>query len=96
MTLNDFIGKVVISTQTKRRYILTEITAPEIRAKTIELNHGSPSHYAWKTINGDPFTNKYLVFEDEILNEKFKKSYDEYCHSEDAYWEEYGYWMRRD
>jgi hypothetical protein len=97
MNKKDYIGKVVISTKTKTRYILTEITSPEIRAKTIELNSsGYPSHYVWKTINGDPFSNGYLIFEDETLNEKFKKTYDEYCHSEDAYWEEYGYWMRRD
>ena len=65
MDFKEFIGKVVVSTQTKTRYILTEITSPEIRARTIEPNtSGYPSHYAWESINGDPFRNGYLTFED--------------------------------
>ena len=96
MDFKNFIGKAIISTSTKTRYILTKVTAPEICAKTEKPNSsGYPSHYVWETINGDPFTNGHLVFENSSLNEPFKKAYEEYCRSQDAYWEEYGYWMRK-
>ena len=96
MELKDFIGKVVISTFSKRRFILIKITSPEIRARAEKPNsHGTYDNYSWKTINGDPFKNGHLVFEDESLNEAFQKVYNEDCHSQDAYWEEYGYWMGR-
>ena len=95
MELKDFIGKVVISTVSKRRFVLTKITSPEIRARSEKPNsYGTYDNYSWETINGNPF-NVHLVFEDETLNEPFKKAYEEYCHSQDAYWEEYGYWMRK-
>ena len=97
MEIKDFIGKVVVSTKTKTRYILTGVTSPEISAKTVDVNSsGYPSNYVWETINGDPFTNGYLVFEDATLNEPFKKAYNEYCRSEDARLEEWIYWMRKD
>ena len=76
---------------------MTKITSPLIWVKTVKLNeYGCPSHYQFQTINGDPFTNGVLVFEDASLSEPFKKVYGEYCRSKDAYWEDYGYWMRRD
>ena len=97
MNIKDFLGKVVFSSKTKTRYILTEITASYIVAKKENNNSsGHPSHYMWKTINGDPITNGTLVFEDSSFIEPFKKAYMDYCHSQDAYWEEYGYWMRMD
>lgn len=97
VTIKDFIGKVVIGTESKTRYVLTKVTSPYIEVKTEKLNeYGCPSHYQFETINGDPFTNGVLVFEDVSLTEPFKKVYNEYCHSKDAYWEEYGYWMRKD
>ena len=96
MELKDFIGKVIISTVSKRRFVLTKITSPEIRARSEKPNsYGTYDNYSWETINGNPF-NVHLVFEDETLNEPFKKAYEEYSHSQDAYWEEYGYWMRKD
>lgn len=96
MDFKEFIGKVVISTKDKRRFILTKITSPEIMVRSEKPNsNGTCDNFSWRTINGDPFTNKYLVFEDVSLNETFKKVYNEYCHSQDAYWEEYGYWMRK-
>lgn len=96
MELEDFIGKVVIRTSDKKQMILTEITSPKIGAKTVELGtHGHPHHYCWETIGGDPFSNGHLVFEDTSLAEPFKKAYDAYCRTEDAYWESYGYWMRK-
>ena len=97
MQLKDFIGKVVISTYTKRRFFITEITAPKICAVTTTPEaHGRCGSYAWRTINGDPFTNGDLVFEDPSLLEPFKRAFDAYCRTEDAYWENYDYWMRKD
>ena len=97
MELKDFIGKVVISTESKERYVLKEITAPEIAVRTEKPNErGYYSHYCWETINGDPISNGYLVFEDQSLTEPFKAAYNAYCRTEDAHWENYGYYMRRD
>ena len=97
MELNDFIGKVVINVHTKRRFILHRITSPEIMVYAEDdAKNGRFSCYCWRTINGDPFTNGDLIFEDESLNEPFKTAFDAYNRTRDAYWEEYGYWMRRD
>lgn len=96
MELKDFIGKTVIRTWNNKRFFITEITAPQISAQTVEPDeHGHYTCYCWETINGDPFTNGYLTFEDPSLTEPFKKAYDAYCSTEDAYWENYGYWMRK-
>ena len=96
MELKDFIGKIVIRASDKKRLFITEITAPEIEAQTVEKDsYGHYTCYCWETINGDPITNGYLVFEDESLTEPFKKAYDAYCRTEDAYWENYGYYMRK-
>lgn len=97
MELKDFIGKVVISTETNRKFYLKEITSPKIGVVTARPNSsGYHEHYYWKTINGDPFSKGALVFEDASLLEPFKKTYDAYCRTKDAYWEEYGHWMRKD
>ncbi len=94
MELKDFIGKIVIRASDKKRLFLTKITAPEIKTQTVEQNlYGHHPCYCWETINGDPFTNGYLIFEDSSLTEPFKKVYDTYCHTEDAYWENYEYYM---
>ena len=96
MELKDFIGKVVVSTQSGERYVLETITAPYIRVKTEKpKEHGYPSYYSWETISGDPISRGLLVFEDVSLTEPFKVLYDAYCRSEDGYWENYGYWMRK-
>lgn len=97
MELNDFIGKNVIRASDKKRLFVTAITAPEIKAQTVETDtYGQHTCYCWRTINGDPFSNGYLIFEDSSLLEPFKKAYNAYCRTEDAYWEEYGYWMMRE
>lgn len=97
MELKDFIGKVVISSSTKRRYALDKITAPEIVVKTEKPNeNGQHSYYRWETINGDPISNGSLVFEDKSLTKPFLEAYNAYCNTESAYWEDYGYWMRKD
>ena len=96
MELKEFIGKIVIRASDKKRLFITEITAPKIQAQTVEKDSfGHHTCYGWETINGDPITNGYLVFEDESLTEPFKKAYDAYCRTEDAYWENYGYYMRK-
>ena len=96
MELKDFVGKVVISTKTNRRFYLREITSPKIGAVTVAPDaDGHHAFYSWNTINGDPFSIGSLVFEDKSLLEPFLKAYDAYCHTEDAWWEDYGYWMRR-
>lgn len=97
MKLTDFIGKIVIEPKTKRRYMLYEITAPCIKVVTEKPDaQGYHARYSWKTINGDPISNGVLVFENPTLVEPFKVAYKEHCCSRDGYWEEYGYWMRRD
>ncbi len=97
MELKDFIGKVVFSPTTKRRYILRSITAPKIKAETEKPDmNGHHACYCWETINGDPISNGSLVFEDASLTEPFKTAYTAYCRTMDAYWENYGYWMRKD
>ena len=97
MELKDFIGKVVICAETKQRFFLRRITSPCIEVSTVEKDaRGNCSFYCWPTINGDPISNGLLVFEDASLTEPFKKAFEEYSHTQDAYWENYGYWMRRD
>ncbi len=97
MELKDFIGKIVISPTTKKRYVLYEITAPKIKAWTEKPEpNGHYCCYCWETINGDPISNGYLVFEDESLTEPFKIAFDAYCRTEDARWEDYGYWLHKE
>lgn len=97
MELSKFIGKVVFSPHTRERFLIDEITAPEICVATVELGpYGQPRHYAFETINGDPFSRGTLVFEDASLFEPFKVAYEAYCRTEDAYWETYGYYMRKE
>ena len=97
MKVHDFIGEVVTSPRTNKRYVLTEITSPYITAREEKPDsNGCYKHYRFDTINGDPITNGSLTFENSALNEMFIKTFDEYSRSRDAYWEEYGYWMRMD
>ena len=96
MELKDFLNKVVVTRQ-GRRFYLHEITSPTIRVVSTEPNpQGHYEFYRWPTINGDPFATGALRFEDESLALPFRKAYDAYQRTEDAYWEEYGYWMRKD
>ena len=97
MKLNSFIGKTVISTSTHNRYVIEKITSPYIGVRSEKPNSsGYHSHYRFDCINGDPITNGDLIFEDKTLTESFKKTYNDYCHSKDAYYEEIGFWMRKD
>lgn len=95
MDLKEFIGKVVIKENTKTRFFLREITAPCIGITSVEPErNGYHISYSYRTINGDPFSLGYLRFEDPSLQEQFVAAYDAYCRTEDAYWEDYEYWMR--
>lgn len=97
MQLQDFVGKTVVNTVTSKRFSLYKITSPEIVVVTLEPDaQGHHTFYAFPTINGDPFATGRLVFENPSLAKPFRNIYDAYCHSQDAYWEDYGYWMRRD
>lgn len=97
MDVQEFIGKIVVSPHTGERFVLHRITSPEIGVHTEKPEaHGHYTFRSFPTINGDPFQNGCLVFEDASLAPKFRKAYDAYCRTVDAYWEEYGYWMRRD
>ena len=96
MELKDFIGKIVISTSTNKRYRLHRITSPYIDVESeLPNSSGYPSHYRFDCINGDPFSSGSLVFEDQSLTEPFKAAYQAYCSTEDARWENYGYYMRK-
>lgn len=97
MELKDFIGKVVVGSESGKRYMLRRITAFSIEGYTVEKDaRGYHASYCWSTINGDPISNGVLIFEDTSLTEPFKKAYEAYSYTKDAYWENYGYWMRRD
>ena len=74
MDFKDFIGKVVVSAQTKRRYTIYQITSSYIDVESVEPNElGHHPHYRFETINKDPITNGYLIFEDKELQDEIKK-----------------------
>lgn len=96
MELKDFIGQVVISAATNRRFKVTRITAPEIKVASEKPGtSGYPAHYVYPTVNGDPISTGELVFENPALKEPFQAAFEAYCRTEDARWENYGYWMGR-
>lgn len=94
MEIKDFIGKVLIESKSKKRYVLKEITAPYIAVKE-EENANSGISIIYDTINGDPFERGVLRFEDAAQNALFRAVYDAYCHTKDAYYEQMEFWMRR-
>lgn len=97
MKIGDFIGKTVISAETKRRYTICSITSPYIAVKSEKPDgNGLYSHYRFDCISGDPISNGSLIFEDKALTEPFKKAYGEYCRTRDAYYEDIGFWMKKD
>ncbi|MBQ4066554.1 MAG: hypothetical protein IJD22_02800 [Clostridia bacterium] len=97
MEIKDFINKVVIYPKNNRRYLLYRITSPFITVASAQPDAGGHfSMYRIPTINGDPISTGELYFEDPSLKEPFLAAYGNYCRTEDAYWEEFEYWMRRD
>ena len=96
MKIRDFIGKVVISSGSGRRYVLKEITSPEIKVWAEHPNErGHRECYSFRTVNGDPISRGALIFEDASLTEAFKAAYSAHCQTRDAYYEEMEYWMHR-
>ena len=96
MQLKDFIGKVVVSTYSGKRFVLREITAPYISTTEEKTtSDGIARSYRWETVNGDPFENGELVFADPELTEPFMEAYQAHCDSQAGYWEAYGYWMHK-
>lgn len=97
MELKDFIGQVVFWGDSGRRHLLKEITAPEICIVTEKPgSSGYLEHYVFRTINGDPFSNGTLIFENPALKEPFIEAFEAYSRTEDARCENYFYWLRRD
>jgi hypothetical protein len=97
MELKSFIGQIVISSATGRRFVIKRITSPEIGVATVEPGpSGYTEYYTYRTINGDPISTGALRFEDPALTEPFKKAYEAYSRTEEARWENYEYWMRAD
>lgn len=95
MELKDFIGKRVVNTVTGKKYLLYEITSPVIEVSECELeDNGTLKVYRYPTINGDPFSQGKLTFEEPSLDLPFRLAYDEHCRSESGRYEEIGYWMR--
>lgn len=95
MELRSFIGKTVTEPATKQRYRLSEITSPTISAVRLGGTYDGFT-FVFRTINGDPFSNGVLAFEETGLTKLFIEAYEAYSRTQDAFWEEYGYWMRRD
>lgn len=97
MEIKDFIGKIVIRTDNNQRYKLYEVTSPTIEIIDLKpKSNGVCTVYRYHTINGNPFETGQLKFEEDNLGAQFKTAYDAYCRTKDAYWEEYGYWLRRE
>ena len=97
MVIKDFIGKVVYCVANGKEYELYEITSPCIAVRATKPDSlGCRECLSYMTINGDPISNGTLVFKDPTLKAPFLAAYKSYCHSRSAYWEEYGYWMRKD
>ena len=97
MELKEFIGKKVICTHTGMVLVLREIASPYILAQREQPDEqGRRPYYSWNTVNGDPISTGSLVFEDPSLKVPFLQAYEAHCHSSNSYWEQVGYWMRRD
>lgn len=97
MEIKDFIGKEVMSTNSKQHYIIEKIDGTFISAKaTKPSENGTYAHYRWMTGTA-PYDNAIargtLVFEDVILTEPFKETYEDYRHTEGR-WDSYLYNMR--
>ncbi len=99
MVLQDFIGKVVIKTHSKERFVLNKLEGSGISIRSEKPNsHGCYSYYYYETGTApydDAVSNGYLQFEHSALTEPFKRIYNKYCHSEEGRWDNYIYWMNK-
>ena len=90
MNINEFVGKVVVSNESKRRFVLTSITAVEITARAENLNErGVYDTYSWSTLNSNPVRQGQIVFEDTSSIEAFIKAFEAYSNSAKGRWERY-------
>jgi hypothetical protein len=65
---------------------LANINASFISVEQLVPNElGCHPHYRYETINGDPISNGYLLFEDSSLTEPFISAYKKHCKSEAGY-----------
>ena len=92
--MKEFVGKVVVSTESKKRFVLTSVTAVEMTARAENLNdRGFYDTYSWSTVNSDPVSRGQLVFENASLTEAFIKAFEAYCNSAKGRWERYEYFF---
>jgi hypothetical protein len=89
MEIKDFIGKEVMSTNSKQHYIIEKIDGTFISARaTKPSENGTYAHYRWMTGTA-PYDNAIvageLVFIDETLFEPFKEIYEEYRMTDGRY-----------
>ncbi len=98
MELKDFIGKVVLSSDSKERYFIEEISAVYIQVVSEKLNSiGYPSHYQYKTgtlKNDNAIATGKLIFEDSSLTKPFIDMYEKYTSSEAGRTDAWLYWMQ--
>ena len=97
MEIKDFINKIVVSQNSGEKMFITDISGAYIKTQTTKpAAHGYYTNYRYDTINGDPIKNGYLIFEDPSLKDPFIEAYERYSNTEDARFEVYEYWMRKD
>lgn len=86
MEIKDFIGKEVMSTNSKQHYIIEKIDGTFISARaTKPSKNGTYAHYRWMTgtaPHDNAIARGTLVFEDVTLTEPFKQVYEEYRYTE--------------
>ncbi len=97
MELKDFIGKVVIHAQTKKRYVLYKLEAACIEVKEEKADeNGIRRCYCWE-VGTLPYDNAIakgrLIFEDATLLEPFREIYEAYQRSPEGRIESYDYWF---
>ena len=98
MVLQDFLGKVVVSSD-NQRYVIKELDGAYIEAASEKPgSSGYHSHYTWE--NGTaPYDNAIargdLVFQDPTLLAPFRELYETYCRSEEGRLDRYFYWFRK-
>jgi len=97
LTLKDFVGQIVIKISDQKRYIVTDITANEFKIRELTPDkNGHCGNWSFECISSNPIEDKFLKFEDPGLDCVFTEIYDAYCRTEDARWESYGYWLRKE
>ena len=98
MKLKDFLGKVVMGKDSKKRYVLTKIDGVFISAREEAPNKlGTYTSFRWATgttPGSNAITNGTLVFEDTALKDAFTKVYEEYFYTDGRH-DQYFYYMAK-